>query len=78
MWRRGHEPLRGVKGDVNDFVVSFALVSKRLIRAFLAEEARRTEARFSGGALERVVLVSGGRGFAKDFAAEASRERIDT
>jgi hypothetical protein len=64
-------------GDVNDFVVSFALVSTRLIRAFLAEEARRTEARFSGAALERVVLVAGGRGFAKDIAAEASCERVD-
>ena len=78
MWRRRRNPLRGVKCDVNDFVVSFALVWERLIRAFLAEEARRTEARFSGRALGRVVLVSGGRGFAKDFAAEASRERIDT
>ena len=46
--------------DVNDFVVSFALVSMRLIRAFLAEGARRTEARFSGAAPEDVVLVSGG------------------
>jgi hypothetical protein len=77
MWRRRRNPLRRGKGGVNDFVVPFALVSSHLIRAFLAEEARRTEARFSGAALERVVFVSGGRGFAKDIAAEASRERVD-
>src|SRR5271154_4542751 len=60
MWLRFNAFPRPRANDVNDFVVSFALVSERLIRAFLAEGARRTEARFSGAAPGDVVLVSGG------------------
>ena len=60
MWLRLELSRAPKTNDVNDFVVSFALVSMRLIRAFLAEGARRTEARFSGAAPGDVVLVSGG------------------
>ena len=40
MWLRLELSRAPKTNDVNDFVVSFALVSMRLIRAFLAEGAR--------------------------------------